>query len=316
MLYLVSLLVAGAVALTVFSLVQMIPTRAPAIDRRLAELERMGADAPFSAGARRRRQERREQWQALLEQVGQHADADSANARDVHTRLVYAGLRKPGALRMYLGARLVLPVVLGAAGLLLVGLLTPRPALAVLFGFTPGALLGFLAPSFYLDSRVKARQKELVRALPDALDLMVVCVEAGLGLNQALLRVADEIAHVSTAMSEELGVTNLEIRAGTPREDALRHLGERSGVEDLRTLAVMMIQTDRFGTSIAQALRVHADTLRVKRRQRAEEAAAKTAIKMLFPLVLFIFPSLFIWILGPAAIQIYRVLIQGDVSAP
>jgi tight adherence protein C len=133
---------------------------------------------------------------------------------------------------------------------------------------------------------------------------MVICVEAGLGLNQALIRVSEEMESLSGPMSEELQITNLEIRAGTPREQALRNMGDRSNVTDLRQLVAMLIQTDRFGTSIAQALRVQADNLRTARRQRAEEAAAKTTIKMIFPLVLFIFPAMFVVILGPAVFHI------------
>jgi tight adherence protein C len=169
------------------------------------------------------------------------------------------------------------------------------------------AVMGWIAPSFYVGARVRKRHKELQKALPDALDAMVVCVEAGLGLNQAMVRVADEIRHISTLMSDELTLTNLEIRAGTPREEALRNLGERTGLPDLRSLVTMLVQTDRFGTSIAQALRVQSDTLREKRKQRAEEAAAKTSIKMLFPLIFFIFPAMFVVTLGPAVIK----LIEG-----
>jgi tight adherence protein C len=137
---------------------------------------------------------------------------------------------------------------------------------------------------------------------------MVVCVEAGLALNQAILRVSEEIGHVSPIMAEQLELVNLEIRAGTGREEALRNLADRTGVADMRSFVTMLIQTDRFGTSIAQALRTHADTMRTKRRQRAEEAAAKTTIKLVFPLVFFIFPAMFTVILVPALIQIFRTL--------
>jgi tight adherence protein C len=156
--------------------------------------------------------------------------------------------------------------------------------------------------------RVKKRQKEMQRALPDALDLLVVSVEAGLGLNAALLRVSDEIDRMSPVLSEQLALVNLEIRAGTSREDALRNLADRTGLQDISSLVGMLIQTDRFGTSVAQALRVHADTMRTKRRQRAEEAAAKTTIKLVFPLVFCIFPAMFVVILGPALIEIYHAL--------
>jgi tight adherence protein C len=166
-----------------------------------------------------------------------------------------------------------------------------------------------VVPAMHVGGRARRRQKELQRTLPDALDLLIVCVEAGLGLNQALQRVAEEIRHVSALTSDELSLVNYEIRAGVPREEALRNLGERTGVADIRSLIAMLIQTDRFGTSIAQALRVHSDTVRTKRRQRAEEAAAKTTIKLVFPLALCIFPALFVVILGPAMVQIYRTLL-------
>lgn len=168
--------------------------------------------------------------------------------------------------------------------------------------------MGWIIPALRVRQRRVARMKDLQLALPDTLDLLVICVEAGLGLNQALVRVAQEIGHVSIIMTEELALTNFEIRAGTPRHEALHRLGDRTGVDDIRSLATMLIQADRFGTSISQSLRVHSDTLRMKRRQRAEEAAAKTAIKMLFPLVFCIFPALFVVILGPAFIDIFTTL--------
>ena len=308
MIYLVALLAAAAAALAVAVAAQLAPNRSPAIARRLVELEQMG-NTPFSVGERRRRQARRERWEALLQALGERVESRDKSG-DVRHRLVHAGYRKPNALPVFLGIRTALPLALAAAAFLVATAVGARGA--ALVAAASAAALGYIAPSFYLDGRVKKRQRQIQLALPDALDLLVVCVEAGLGLNQAILRVADEIEHISTAMSEELGLVNLQIRAGTPRDEALRDLGERSGVEDLRSLATMLIQTDRFGTSVAQALRVHSDTLRTKRRQRAEEAAAKTAIKMLFPLVIFIFPSLFIVILGPAAIQIFRTLILKE----
>jgi tight adherence protein C len=208
---------------------------------------------------------------------------------------------------VFLGVRFVLSVGLALLILLSIPVLGLPAWLAVL-GALWGFAIGWLFPGMVVSSRTRKRQKEMVKALPDALDLLVVCVEAGLGLNQAMVRVAQEIGHVSPVLGEQLELTNLEIRAGTPRDEALRNLGERTGVEDIQSFVGMLIQTDRFGTSIADALRVHADVLRTKRRQRAEEAAAKTAIKMLFPLVFFIFPAMFVVILGPAVIQVIRGL--------
>lgn len=163
-----------------------------------------------------------------------------------------------------------------------------------------------MVPRFVLSSRVTRRQKELQKALPDAIDLLVICVEAGLGLNQAMMRVAEEIRHISHLMTEELALTNVAIRAGTPRDQALMGLAERTGLADIRSLVTMIVQTERFGTSIAHSLRVHSESMRTKRRQRAEEAAAKTTIKMIFPLTFCIFPALFVVVLGPAFIGIFQ----------
>ena len=178
--------------------------------------------------------------------------------------------------------------------------------------------MGYVLPSIMVGRRVKQRQKEMQKALPDALDMLVVSVEAGLGLNQAMVRVSEEIYRISPVLSEQLALVNLEIRAGTSRPEALRNLAERTGLQDISSLVGMLIQTDRFGTSVAQALRVHSETMRTKRRQRAEEAAAKTTIKMIFPLVFCIFPALFVVILGPArhpdlqgARELWRVIASG-----
>jgi tight adherence protein C len=159
-------------------------------------------------------------------------------------------------------------------------------------------------PRVYISRRAIARRMEIQKSLPDALDLMVVCVESGMGLNQALVHVSQEIGAVSRAMRAELALVNLEIQTGTPRDEALRHFADRTDLPDIRSLVAMLIQTDRFGTSIARSLRVHAETMRTRRRQRAEEAAAKTTIKLVFPLVLFIFPAMFVVILGPALLHI------------
>jgi tight adherence protein C len=221
--------------------------------------------------------------------------------------LVEAGFRGPGAATVFRGVRVALPIAAAGAAVVFLPFFGLGTGGALFFAVWMAAA-GWIAPGFFVGRRAKSRQREIQRALPDALDLLVVCVEAGLGLNQALMRVSQEIRHVSALIGDELGLVNLEIRAGVPRPDALRNLGSRTGVPELRSLAAMLIQTDRFGTSIAQAMRVHADTLRTKRRQRAEEAAAKTTVKLVFPLVLFIFPAMFVVLLGPAVIQISRVL--------
>jgi tight adherence protein C len=306
-LYLVAALFAVSVALFVIAVGSLIPGRPRAIERRLAEV---AAGAPVGASAapqqQRRRRPRRERITALLQGMGERIPR-KRDTEETRQFLIRAGYRHPAAPSLYWGARVALGIGMALVVLILLALTGAQPAAMVVGPIWLGAA-GWVLPAFAVRRRMLLRQKELLHALPDALDMMVVCMEAGLGLNQALLRVSEEIVHVSRVMSEELALVNLEIRAGAPRETALRNLGERTGVQDIRSLVAMLIQTDRFGTSVAQALRVQADTLRQKRRQRAEETAAKTTIKLVFPLVLFILPAMFVVILGPSLIQIMRTL--------
>jgi tight adherence protein C len=293
----------------IFALASFLIQLSPAPPAAIRRLEEMGAaeDPLRDAYKRRVRQERSERLKQILEEIGGRMQTRQSDLTGLRLRMIQAGYPNPNAPPIFLGARLVLGAGLAGVVMTLVPLIGMPAALAI-FGAIWGFALGWLLPSFVVGSRTRKRQKEMVKALPDALDLLVVCVEAGLGLNQALVRVAQEIGHVSPVLGEQLELTNLEIRAGTPRDEALRSLGERTGVDDIQSFVGMLIQTDRFGTSIADALRVHSDVLRTKRRQRAEEAAAKTAIKMLFPLVFFIFPAMFVVILGPAVIQVIRGL--------
>jgi tight adherence protein C len=180
-----------------------------------------------------------------------------------------------------------------------------RPNLALALG---GLGLGYVLPGMVLARKAKARAHRIQLALADMLDLLVVSVEAGLGLDQALSRVGAELAFAYPELSDELRLINLELRAGKPRSEALRNLADRTGVDDLSSLVTMLIQTDKFGTSVAQSLRVYSETLRTKRRQRAEEAAAKTGVKMVFPLVFCIFPAIWVVTIGPAAIKFVTVL--------
>ena len=217
-------------------------------------------------------------------------------------RLVQAGYRRDEALYVFFGLRIT--VAFGAFMLCATPLLI-RPN--VLFGL--GAFgLGYLLPGMVLARLAKRRQHRLRMSLADALDLLVVSVEAGLGLDLAMLRVGDELEFAYPDLSDELRLVNLELRAGKGRVEALRNLGERTGVDDLVSLCTMLIQTDKFGTSVAQSLRVHSETLRTKRRQRAEEAAAKTGVKMVFPLVCCIFPAILVVTIGPAAIRFVQVI--------
>jgi tight adherence protein C len=219
--------------------------------------------------------------------------------------LMRAGFRSADSIQVVRGVKLLLPVVLVSL-VLITGIYKWSPFMLLL------ALgLGFMLPEFWIQMRIRARQHKLRIALPDGLDLLVICVEVGLGLDQALLRVAQELKIVHPELSEELSLVNLEMRVGKTRIEALRELGRRTGLDDLKTLVAMLIQTERFGTSVAQSLRVHSDELRSKRRQRAEELSAKTTVKMVGPLVFFIFPALLVVILGPAAITLIRQLLPA-----
>jgi tight adherence protein C len=220
--------------------------------------------------------------------------------------MMRAGFRSADAIQVVRGVKLLLPLILVSL-VLITGIYTYSPFFIIMLALG----LGFLLPEFWLQMRIKARQQRLRIALPDGLDLLVICVEVGLGLDQALLRVAQELKIVHPDLSEELTLVNLEMRVGKTRIEALRELGRRTGLDDLKTLVAMLIQTERFGTSVAQSLRVHSDELRSKRRQRAEELSAKTTVKMVGPLVFFIFPALLVVILGPAAITLIRQLLPA-----
>jgi tight adherence protein C len=219
--------------------------------------------------------------------------------------LIQAGFREPRHLSMYVGSRVALGVLGMAVVIAISGVGSPLLIVSV------GAF-GFFLPRFWLKRKIKERQRLITLGLPDALDLTVICVEAGLALDQAMMRVGEDLRHAHPELSAEFHMVNLEMRAGKPRVEALHNLAERTGVPDIRALVATLIQTDRFGTSIAQALRVHSESLRTERRQRAEEQAAKTTIKMVIPLVLFILPSLIFVTLGPAIIQLFRTLVTPE----
>ncbi|MGH9414993.1 MAG: type II secretion system F family protein [Terriglobales bacterium] len=216
--------------------------------------------------------------------------------------LTQAGLREDRHVRLFFGFRAVL-VIAPALVVLVLGQATRLPALLV--GLP---VLGWMAPRLWLKRRIKARAHRIRLSLPDALDLMVICVEAGLGLDQAMQRVCVELRLAHPDLCGEFDLLGLEMRAGVSRAEALKRLTLRCPVDDLRALAAVLIQTERFGTSIAQALRVHSDCLRTERRQRAEEAAAKLSIKMLPVLAMFVFPAVMIVVIGPAALAIMRNL--------
>jgi tight adherence protein C len=234
------------------------------------------------------------------------APLSMGNASETQKMLHHAGYRSGSALATYQLLRILALALL--PGLFLVGTLRlPLHPAQRFLGVALLALAGYVLPKLALRILVKRRQHRLRLSLPDALDLLVVCVEAGMGLNQAMVKVADELEQTHPEISDELKLVNLEIRAGRSRGEALRNLGERTGVDDIISLAAMLIQTDKFGTSIARSLRVHSDSLRTERIQRAEEAAAKTTIKLIFPLLFCVFPALLVVILGPAFLNLARI---------
>jgi tight adherence protein C len=218
----------------------------------------------------------------------------------VQQRLVRAGYRGEAAPNILYGAKVLLPLALC--------ILVTLVGLHSFMMYVAAVGLGYLAPDFWLGKRIKARQLVIRLGLPDVLDLMVVCIEAGLSVDQATVRTAEELSVGQPAISDELGLVILEQRAGRPRADAWRHLAERTDVDVIRELVSVLIQADQFGTSVAKNLRVYSETLRTRRRQQIEEKAAKTAVKLVFPLVLFIFPSLFVVTLGPSALSFMETM--------
>ena len=231
----------------------------------------------------------------------------AAEVQKLQKQLMHAGFRSGNAPAIYRMIQLTLLAGLPTAVVITCALLA-KPLKSAVVGLLIAFVIGFFLPRYVLNRMIKARQLRVRWGLADALDLMVVSIEAGLGLNAAMLKVSEELKRVHPDVSEEFELANLEIRVGRDRDEALRNLAERTGVDDLRSLVAMLIQTDRFGTSVGRAIRVFSDSLRTKRRQRAEQAAQKAAVKLLFPLACFLFPTLFIVILGPALLQLIDTL--------
>jgi tight adherence protein C len=245
---------------------------------------------------------------ATLKRIGRAVPRSPSEMGKLQLRLVHAGFRRHDAVAVFLGIRVGLGVLcfLVCATPILV-----RPSIPLALGV---AGLGYVLAGIVLARLAKRRQHRIRLSVPDALDLLVVSVEAGLGLDQAIQRVGDELAAVHPELSTDLRLINLELRAGKARAEALHNLAARTGVDDLSSLVAVLVQTDKFGTSVAQSLRVHSDVLRTKRRQRAEEAAAKTGVKMVFPLAICIFPAIWTVTLGPVAIKFVQVL--GPMADP
>jgi tight adherence protein C len=282
-----SLLVAGA-ALYYFG------RQSVAIEQRLGEVTGSTMKTAADAGYEKMVVE-------SLKRLGNIAPKSPGEMSKMQRRLVAAGYRRNEALLIFAGIRV------GVALVTFVVLSTPlllRPSLPMAL---VGAVLGYMVPAIVLARLAAKRQHKIRMGLPDALDLLVVSVEAGLGLDQAIQRVGQELAFAHPDLCDEMRLVNLELRAGVARPEALSNLGERTGVDDVISLVAMLVQTDKFGTSVAQSLRVHSDTLRTKRRQRAEEKAAKLGAKMVFPLVTCIFPAIWVVTIGPAAIKFIEV---------
>jgi len=245
-----------------------------------------------------------EKAEQILSDIGNILPASQKELSRAQRQMVRAGFRRPELISVMQGFKVLLPPLLIAI-VFFTGVYQYSPIPIFLFA----AIVGFALPEFWLSRRVRFRQRRILLGLSDALDLLVICVEAGLGIDQAIFRVSQELRISHPALSEELQLINLEMRVGKSRVEALRSVATRTGVEEMKALTAMLIQTDRFGTDLAQALRVHSDSLRTKRRQRAEELAAKTTVKLLPPLVFFVFPALFAVLLGPAVITLVHQLL-------
>jgi tight adherence protein C len=243
----------------------------------------------------------------LTQQIGEKVPSSADDVTVAKRLLVAAGYRSDTAVRIYLGVRVVMAVVLVIVAFLLRNVVTSNPVLRIVLVIAAG-VVGYFGPSFFLEKMVAARQERLRLALPDALDLMVVCVEAGLGLDQAIRAVSGELRLTHKDISEELGLVVLEMRAGKRRADALKNLADRTGEAELRKLVAILVQADRFGTSIAESLRTHSDFMRVRRRQEAEERAAKVGVKLVFPIFFFIMPAMLTVAAGPGLLQVFKYL--------
>jgi len=290
-----------AFLLGLFIVLLLTPDSQPLVDR----LTELGGSAGPSA-VNEPRETGRRKIERVLSDVGKILPPSAREVSQVHRSMIRAGFRRSELVPVLRGMKVILPIAFIAL-IYFTGWYLYSPIVM----FLTAAVLGFLLPDMILGWRVRQRQHRLILGLPDALDLLVICVEGGLGLDQSIARVADELEITHPDISDEFHLINLEMRVGRSRLEALQELAERTGVDDIKALVGMLVQTDRFGTDLAQALRVHADSLRTQRRQRAEEMAAKTSVKMVPPLVFFVFPALFIVLLGPAVIILLHQMLPA-----
>jgi tight adherence protein C len=295
----VSVVIFAAIMVIAVALIYALSGESLMITERLGRLWRLPGQERVDS-----KKSRQELTQTIVSAVAKLFPSSSPDrAPQADPRLLMAGFRGPEAAAVLRVARVA--VIVALVGLVFfTGFYKRNPIVLILVAIVGGYIL----PDFWLGWRTRIRQQTLRLALPDALDLLVICMEAGLGIDQALMYVSQELRIAHPELCAEFDMVNAEMHVGKTRIEALRSLAARTGVEDLQALAATLVQTDRFGTSVAQSLRVHSDDLRTKRRQRAEEMAAKTTVKMMFPLVFFIFPALFVVILGPAVIIMLRTL--------
>lgn len=298
--------------LGMFSYYEVRKRRKQVVDRiKVAEESIItGRKSEYTAGGQTRTEG---SFQQFIGSLGRRIKpAEGEEISGLRISLLRAGYRRPGAVIAYLGYRIFFAALLPTAFLLfreiLVGPVKPVSVMSIAILL---AVAGYYLPGLWLKMKINGRQEKILEGFPDALDLMVVCVEAGMGLDAAINRVGEEMKLRNGEISEEFRIMGLELRAGKLRRDALRNLGIRTGLDEVKSLMTLLIQTDKFGTSIAQALRVHSDSMRTRRYQKAEEMAAKLPVKLVFPLILFILPSLFVVVAGPAVIRVFRLLLPA-----
>jgi tight adherence protein C len=242
-------------------------------------------------------QQTRSSLSGMVQQLEKVLPKSQAEVSVIQQRLIRAGYRNDSAVNFFYGAKVLVPI-----GLCVLAFVTGIASNNPFFVYAVALGVGFLAPDFWLGRRISKRQADIKRGLPDVLDLLVICIEAGLSMDQATARTADELGIAHPAVCDELGIVVLEQRAGRQRSEAWKQFADRTGVDSVRNLVTVLVQSEQLGTSVSKTLRVHSDTLRTQRRQKVEEQAAKTTVKLVFPLVFFIFPSLFLVTLGPAVI--------------
>lgn len=309
--YLLPVCIFVAVALGIWSLADMFVGKQDQNDERLRRIRGITANNAILAGQSKRKEDIK-QWvektsTMLANSVKPKTEQEASKLKQ---QLSYAGIRGESAQSIYLALKVVLLAVGSLIGLGGVGLFSDGSTLSWIMGAAVGLILFFL-PGLVIGHLGRGRKQAIILSMPDCLDLLVVCVEAGLGLDHAMRKVSDEMAESNPVLSFEISLTNMHLQMGRTREESLQDLSDRNGAEELTSLTSMLIQADRFGTSISQALRVQSESLRIKRRQRAEEKASKTAVQLLFPLVLFIFPGIFVVLVGPAAINIIEGMLNN-----